>query len=208
MDKQGIRNQIKGLLARNDTTNSIIDGFIDQSIARIQRSLRVPPMEKSDITTVTEENAGAIILPNDFMRLKHLFTLNLPRNYSIQYVDPSTFMQTQDAPGNTPKIYTRIQGSLLIKPTPPVGTQLQLVYYGEIPDLIDDADTNFITELAPDLLIYTALSFASDYYIDDRKDQFEAVAQRAYEELKAQGDETELMQEGLVISTSFNAPEY
>lgn len=208
MNKQGIRNQITGLLARNDVTNTIIDSFIELALAKIQRTLRVPPMEKSDITTTTEDNAGTIVLPNDFLRLKHLFTVNLPKNYSIEYVDPATFMQTQDAPGNTPKIYTRIQGSLLIKPTPAVGTQLQLVYYGEIPDLPSDTDSNFLTEIAPDLLIYTALSYAADYYIDDRKQQFSDMADSAFMQLMEQSYETEMSQEGLVVSTSFSTPEY
>lgn len=208
MNKLGIRNQIKGLLARNDTTDPIIDNFIEMAVAKIQRTLRVPPMEKSDITVVAEESPGTIILPNDFLRLKHLFTVNLPRNYSIEYVDPATFMQTQDAPGNTPKIYTRIQGSLLLKPTPPVDLQLQLIYYGEIPDLVEDTDTNFLTEIAPDLLIYMALTYAADYYIDDRKDLFAQTADTAFQQLMDQSYETEMSQEGLMVSTSFNTPEY
>lgn len=208
MDKQGIRTSIKNLLARNDTTDAIIDNFIDMAISRIQRTLRVPSMEKSNITTVAEDNAGTIILPNDFLRLKHLFTINLQKNYSIEYVDPARFVQMQDAPGNTPKVYTRIQGSLLLKPTPPVGTQIQLVYYGEVPDLVADTDTNFLSEIAPDLLIYSALVFAADYYIDDRKDQFSAVAESAFQQLQDQSYEIEMSQEGLMVSTSFNAPEY
>ena len=208
MNKLGIRTSVKNLLARNDTTDSIVDGFIDMAVARIQRTLRVPPMEKMMTSTVTDENSNTIILPNDFLRIKHLYTTGLQRNYSIEYKDPSTFIQTPDAPGNTPKIYTRIQGSLLLNPTPPVGMQIAMVYYGEIPDLVADADTNFLTEIAPDLLIYTALSFAADYYIDDRKDQFEQVAESAFQQLMDQAYEVDMNQEGLTVSTSFFAPEY
>lgn len=204
MNKLGIRNQIKGLIARNDTTDSIIDVFIDQAVARIQRTLRVPSMEKMVITTAAADATNTIVLPNDFLKLKHLFISNAP----IEYVDVSTFMKTPDAPGNTPKIYTRIQGSYLVKPTPPVGTKMTMVYYGEIPDLVADTDSNFLSEISPDLLIYTALSFAADYYIDERKDAFEAVAQRAYQELKDMAEDVEISQEGLVVSTSFNAPDY
>lgn len=204
MNKLGIRNSIRSLLARNDTTDEVLDSFIDQAVARIQRTLRVPSMEKAYITVTNGDNPGTIILPSDFLRLKHLFIWNAP----IEYVDVSTFMRTPDAPGNTPKIYTRVQGSLLIKPTPPVNTSITLIYYGEIPDFTGDTDSNFLSELAPDLLIYTALSFASDFYIDDRKDQFEAVAQRAFQELIDQALEVEMIQEGLTVSTSFNAPEF
>lgn len=204
MNKAGIRNQIKALIARNDTTDAVIDTFIDQAVARIQRNLRVPAMEKAYITVTTEDNPGTIILPQDFLRLKHLYISNAP----IEYVDVSTFMRTQDAPGNTPKIYTRIQGSYLLKPTPPVGLTITMIYYGEIPDLVNDTDTNFVTEIAPDLLVYTALTFAADYYIDDRKQQFADMAVLALNELQAQADEVEMAQEGLVVSASFNSPEY
>lgn len=204
MNKLGIRNQIKALIARNDTTDAIIDSFIDQAIARIQRTLRVPPMEKMLVTTTTTTNPEIIVLPNDFLKLKHLYISNAP----IEYVDVGTFLKTQDAPGNTPRIYTRIQGSYLLKPTPPAGLTINMVYYGEIPDLVNDTDTNFISEIAPDLLIYGALSFAADYYIDDRRAAFEEVAQRAYGELEAQTIDLEFSQEGLVVANSFNSPEY
>lgn len=204
MNKLGIRNQIKALIARNDTTDAIIDSFIDQAIARIQRTLRVPPMEKMQITTTTTTDPQIIVLPSDFLKLKHLYISNA----AIEYVDVGTFLKTQDAPGNTPRIYTRIQGSYLLKPTPAPGLTINMVYYGEIPDLVNDTDTNFITEIAPDLLIYAALSFAADYYIDDRKAAFEEVAQRAYGELEAQSTDMEFSQEGLSVNNSFNSPEY
>lgn len=204
MNKLGIRNQIKALIARNDTTDAVIDTFIDQAVARIQRNLRVPAMEKAYITVTTEDNPGTIFLPQDFLRLKHLYISNAP----IEYTDVSTFMRTQDAPGNTPKIYTRVQGSYLLKPTPPVGLSITMIYYGEVPDLVSDTDTNFLTEIAPDLVVYTALTFAADYYIDDRKQQFADMALLALSELQAQADEIEMAQEGLTVSNSFNSPEY
>lgn len=204
MNKLGIRNQIKALIARNDTTDAIIDTFIDQAIARIQRTLRVPPMEKSYITTTPTVDPEILVLPNDYLQLKHLYR----DTSAIEFVDVATFLKTQDAPGNPPKIYTRIQGSFLLKPTPAPGTKLTMIYYGEIPDLVNDTDTNFITEIAPDLLVYGALSFAADYYIDDRGPQFEAVAQRAFQELQDQANNMEFSQEGMVVSSSFNAPEY
>lgn len=204
MNKSGIRNSIRELLARNDVTDAKLDSFIDMSVARIQRRLRVPAMEKAYISVTTQNNPGTLVLPEDFLRLKHLYISNAP----IEYVDVSTFMKTPDAPGNTPKIYTRIQGSLLVKPTPKVGTSITMIYYGEIPDLVSDTDTNFVTEIAPDLLIYTALVFAADYYIDDRKQAFAQMADLAFDELQTQAEEVEMAQEGLVVSNSFNSPEY
>jgi hypothetical protein len=204
MNKLGIRNQIKGLLNRNDLTDTQADIFIDQAVARIQRTLRIPSMEKTVVYTTGTTAQDLLTLPTDFLQLKHLYT----QNGTIRYVDLNEYIMTQDAPGNAPSIYTRIQGSLQIKSSPPVGYKIYMVYYGEIPDLVSDTSTNFVTEIAPDLLVYGALTFAADFFLDDRKDSFEATAVRIYEEIVTQAIEMEFAQEGMAISTSANNPEY
>lgn len=204
MNKLGIRNQIKGLLNRNDLTDTQADIFIDQAVARIQRTLRIPPMEKTQLYTAGSTGANLLSLPNDFLQLKHLYT---PTS-TIRYVDLGDFLRTQDAPGNTPVIYTRIQGGLQIKNTPPAGFVTTMVYYGEIPDLVNDTDENFLTAIAPDLLVYGALTFAADFFLDDRREVFEATAVRIYEELNQQAIDMEFAQEGMAISPSANTPEY
>lgn len=204
MNKLGIRQQISGLLNRNDATDAQLNVFIDQAIARIQRTLRVPPMERVQIYTVETETNGSLSLPNDFLQLKHLYT----STGTINYTDLGNFIKTVDVPGNVPTIYTRVQGSLLVKPSPPEDFQITLVYYGEIPDLVNDTDTNFVTEIAPDLLVYGALTFAADFFIDERREAFEQVAVRIFREIQDQADAMEFAQEGMTISTAFNNPEY
>lgn len=204
MNKATVRSQLAGLLNRNDATTDQLNIFIDQAVARIQRTLRVPPMERVQTYTVTEESPEMLSLPNDFLQLKHLYI----SNNAIEYVDLGTFLKTQDAPGNTPRLYTRVQGSFLLKPTPPKDLVITMVYYGEIPDLVNDSDSNFITEIAPDLLVYGALTFAADFFIDDRKDSFEQIAVRIFNEVQDQANAMEFAQEGMTVNTAYNAPEY
>ena len=83
-----------------------------------------------------------------------------------------------------------------------------MVYYGEIPDLVNDTDSNFVTEIAPDLLVYGALTFAADFFIDDRKDSFEQIAVRIFNEVQDQANQMEFAQEGMTVNTAYNAPEY
>ena len=47
MNLGNLRSHFIALLNRSDITNSLADTFIDQSIARIQRQLRIPSMEKT-----------------------------------------------------------------------------------------------------------------------------------------------------------------
>lgn len=204
MNKAAIREQIKGLLNRNDATDAQINIFIDQAVARIQRTLRVPSMEKVEIYTTNEDVPNTLSLPNDFLQLKHLYR----SDGTIEYVDLGRFLKTQDAPGNKPLFYTRVQGSYLVKPTPPIGYEITMVYYGEIPDLVNDNDTNFVTEIAPDLLVYGALTFAADYFVDDRKDAFEQIAVRVFNEVQDQANTMEFAQDGMAINTAYNTPEY
>lgn len=204
MNKAAIREQIKALLNRNDATDAQVDTFIDQAVARIQRTLRVPSMEKVEIYTTTDETQNTLSLPNDYLQLKHLYR----DGGTIDYVDLGRFLKTQDAPGNTPLIYTRIQGSFQIKPTPKTGYEITMIYYGEIPDLVNDADTNFVTSIAPDLLVYGALTFAADFFVDDRKPAFEEIAVRIFNEVQEQANSMEFAQEGMTVSTAYNAPEY
>lgn len=204
MNKLGIRQQLSGLLNRNDATEAQLNVFIDQAVARIQRTLRVPSMEKVQIYTIGSEAPEMLTLPNDFLQLKHLYT----STGTIDYTDLGTFIKTADAPGNTPQIYTRVQASLLVKPTPPQASTITMIYYGEIPDLVEDTDTNFVTEIASDLLVYGALTFAADFFIDDRKDSFEQIAVRIFNEVQDQAYAMEFAQEGMAISNSFNSPEY
>lgn len=204
MNKKGIRDQVKALLNRNDITDPIADTFIDQAVARIQRTLRIPPMEKMIVYTAQTVEPDLLVLPNDFLELKHIYI----DDKTLQFKDLNSFLRYPDYGGSKPMFYTRIQGGLKVKPAPAVGSTITMVYYGEIPDLVNDTDENFLTAIAPDLLVYGALTFASDYYIDDRKEQFENVATRIFDELVTQAAEMEMNQEGLAIAPTYNYPEY
>jgi hypothetical protein len=66
-----LQAQFEGLLKRRDMTPTQSTTFLQQAIARIQRVLRIPPMEKSvavvyDGTILTD---GEIPIPNDYLRL-------------------------------------------------------------------------------------------------------------------------------------------
>lgn len=203
MNKQGIRTQLLGLLNRNDCPNETADIFIEQALARIQRTLRVPSMERGNLITVNEENPDIIVIPEDFLNIKYLYT----GSTLLEYVDIQRFLQYPTSV-DTPRIYTRIQGEFKIKPSPPAGTEITMIYYGEVPDLTSDTSENFLTVVAADLLVYGALSYAADYFVDERKPAFEQEYNRIYQELVEQALLTEMDQSGMAIATTAFAIEY
>ena len=50
----------------------------------------------------------------------------------------------------------------------PSSGNLFLNYYAEQDPLTSDTDTNMLTNIASDLLTYTALAYAADYFLDER----------------------------------------
>jgi hypothetical protein len=155
-------------------------------------------MEKVQTYTVNDVAPDALILPNDFLNIKHLYC----EDVLLEYVDLNRFLRTVGGT-DTPTMYTRIQGNLKIKPVPQEGTELYMVYYGEIPDLTTDTSTNFLTEIAPELLVYGALTYASDYFIDERKPLFEETFGRVFAELQEQSYLTEMEQSGMRMASPY-----
>lgn len=190
MNKAQIRTQFKALLNRNDCTNALADTFIDQTIGRIQRTLRVPSMEKAMTITFTEELPDSFVLPNDFLGVKELYFIQDPYSKSLERLELGRFLEVNALSGTVPAYYTRVQNTIKVKPCKE-GVVLYMIYYGEIPDLVNDTDENFVTQIAPDLLLYGALSFACDYFVDDRKEPFEKRFNDIYAEIIEQNYQLE-----------------
>lgn len=205
MNKAGIRTQLLGLLNRNDCTDAQANIFIEQALARIQRTLRVPAMEAEESITTNDTNGDTIILPNDFLNIKYLYSTTAEGTVMMEYRDVATFMAIPSATGQ-PRFYTRIRGELKMKPYPQVGTNVQMIYYNEIPDLVNDTDSNFLTVIAPDLLVYGALTFAADYFVDDRKPIFEERFGAIYNEVEEQSRLVEMDQTTLAIAPAYYYP--
>ena len=57
--------------------------------------------------------------------------------------------------------------------------------------MTDDTSTNVITNIASDLLTYTALSYASDYFLDERGPLFDTKSGQFLLELQDQANSAE-----------------
>jgi hypothetical protein len=151
-------------------------------------------MEKIELYTITDVTPDTLVLPNDFLNVKHLYA----DTTMLEFVDLGKFLGTPTTVG-IPTIYSRIQGALKIKPTPSAGSVVTLVYYGEIPDLVNDSDETWLSSIASDLLIYGALTYAADYFVDDRKPAFEERFGQVYAELEEQARIGEMDQSAIRV---------
>ena len=168
MNYGDLRTHFKALLNRSDITDALANTFIDQGIARIQRTLRIPSMEKQHTYTISAQTSK-VTIPNDFLEAIDL----IYDNHTLSRV-PMKEMQDYKKAGQTgsPHYFTREVGTFLLYPEPTSGS-LILNYYAQYTTLSSDSDTNVLTDIASDLIAYAALVYASDYYLDDRRPVFE-----------------------------------
>lgn len=170
MNKGEIRSHFIALLNRNDCSNTLADTFIDNALTRIKRTLRIPSMEAQDQYDVTSASGvSSLFLPSNLLQIIDLYydgtTLTrLPLGELLG-------LQKTGEVGS-PIYFAREQGSIKLHPKPTTGT-VYLNYYAEPAELTSDTDSNTLTSIASDLVIYTALSYASDYFLDERSALFE-----------------------------------
>jgi len=187
MNKGEIRTHFKALLNRSDCTDALADTFVDQSIARIQRTLRVPSMEKQQ-SYIIEDKAAFLFLPSDFLEIIDLYydktsLTRVPLHQIMEYRDAGEF--------GTPKFFAREGGSLIIYPYPTSGS-VKLNYYAQFADMTADSDENNLAASSSDMIIYAALSFAADYYLDERGPLFEQRYVQFFTEVQEQANDAEM----------------
>lgn len=187
MNKGALRVHFKDLLNRSDITDTLADTFVDQSISRIQRTLRVPSMEKQMSYTIVDKTAF-LFLPNDFLEIIDFYY----DSTSLTRLPLRDIMQLRDGgESGTPKFFAREGGSLVIYPYPSSGS-VKLNYYGEFAEMTADTDENNLAASSSDMIIYGALSFASDYYLDERGPLFEQRFMQLLTEVQEQANDAEM----------------
>lgn len=166
-----VKSQFMGILNRRDITPSLVDTFMQFAIQRIHTELRVPAMEK--VVELTTDGSSRLNVPGDFLEVISVHT-NDDQNgrNKLTRTDLGTILNYSNISGQ-PKFYHREGGYIYIGPYPPEGTSIFVNYFSDSTSLVADDDLNWLTEVSPVLLIYGALSFAADYFLDDRKILFE-----------------------------------
>lgn len=177
----------------SDPSSALVKSWFDLSIQRIQREVRAPHME--DVYTVdTTDEVSSLTVPDNWLDTKAFVWDNgTDDSGEIDEVDIGTFYRRKRAlDGGTPIIYTREAQSFLVAGAIPAGTTAKLIYWSEETPLVNDADETVLSAIAPDLIIYGALTYAADYFTDDRKDGWEQKWQFFREQIQSQATEGEM----------------
>jgi hypothetical protein len=163
-----LKAQFVAVLNRTDLSTTLTELFINQAMVRCQRDLRTPAQENQGSTTI-EEGFSSVTVPVDYVSMIAVMC----DNKYVTYLPLSRFLELEETGTGTPMYWCRLGTTFQFRPVPAVGKVVDIYYYGEFtPFTEDDAETT-ISVVAPDLLIYGALSYAGDYFIDERTASFE-----------------------------------
>ena len=199
-----VKNQFLGLLNRRDITSSLTDTFMQFGIQRIQREIRIPAME--NLLAVATDGTASFQVPGDLLEIISLHTNDATMHNKLVRADLQTILDYAQIAGS-PKYYYREGTTISIGPYPPANSLVYIHYYKNADTLSADTDTNWVTEVVPTLLIYAALSYSADYYLDDRKGMFEQSYMQIADQIQQMALQDEL-QNASISSAYDSSPNY
>jgi hypothetical protein len=195
-----LQTQFTAFLNRRDLTSTLRDSFISMGIGRIQRELRAPLMETTVTYTVDTEDYSTLPIPDDYLALVSISIVDYQSK--LQRVDLLT-AESMALNQGTPKVFARQGTSWVLGPRPTIDTEIRVDYFAEFEELVDSDDENTLTISAPDLIIYAALVFAANYYLDRRLEAFEASYQMILSTIQGQANFDELSNAIMYPCTSY-----
>lgn len=187
MNKGELRTHFKNLLNRSDCSDALADTFISQSITRMERNLRIPAMEKTHTYTISAATTE-LTIPVDFLEIIGLHH----GNTNLSRLSLAKFIETEEGNENgTPRFFCRQVDKFSIYPYPTSGTVV-LTYYASFPALATDSDSHGLTTIASDMIVYGALVYAADYFLDERGQLFEGKFQQGVSEIQSYAHDDEI----------------
>lgn len=198
MNLSQLKAQFLALMNRSDLNGNpaLATTFISQAIMRLQRELRVPFMEKIVRYTIPSsfDATLGLAIPSDLL---DLIDLNVDSDNDGMLDYPLQRVQLKEAMSRAqmldiPRVFARRGGYWVIGPQPAVGSVIEIVYYAEFAPLVNPTDTNTVSSIAWDAVVYGALAAAADFYNDDRSQVFESRYGQITQNLQAMADSDEL----------------
>jgi hypothetical protein len=192
-----IRTKFLARLNRRDCTTALADGFLDDAIQRVQRLLRVPAGEKGISVALDNDSYftdGGLAIPSDFLRIKDIIYTNSAGFHTtlirrpLDEVNALVDFGTQ----GTTWAYARENALWVFGPSPLSGETIRVDYYSEFAGITSDSDETILLAIASDLILYGALSYAADHWMDKRREAFEGRFTQILADLQAQADDDEL----------------
>ncbi len=198
-----VQTSITSILNRRDLTPSQLVTFLNFGAQRIGRTIRCPAQEITVSHTFdgTETYPGRLLVPGDMLEIIDIFLNDSANQRKLVKKDRQTVLVAAQTVG-APSYYFREGATFILGPTPPVAQLVFMSYYQDAVGLVNPADVNWLTDAAPDLWVYAALTYASDFFMDERADTWEQTYQQIAGDIMNMSNDDEL--QNASISQTYN----
>lgn len=165
-----------------------VENFIAMGQRRIHRTCDLNAMET--VFPVFAQSTETKAVPSDFLRVK---TLTFRRaNSNVEIAGTAYKKVVQAGRSGTPRYYSVVGTNFHFGPIPDSEVQVDLVYYAALDVLSPTVSTNWISENAPELLLFASLLEAALWLKDDKRAQ---IWTTSYEQIKKELLESEARQD-------------
>jgi hypothetical protein len=166
-----LKDAIADWLDRSDLTARIPD-FITLAEARINREIRIRPMEVRSTMTTTAGNQY-FNLPGGYIQMRNI-QLNTNPTTPLEYITPEMLDRLYgSSTTGKPRAYTLIGDEIQLAPIPDSAYTLEMAFYEKFTALGDGTSgtvtNNWLTANAPDILLYGALMEAEPFIKNDER---------------------------------------
>lgn len=186
MNYSDIKTNFLGLLNRSDPTTAQVATWIALGIDRAQRLLVTPASEKV-VTYGVASGFTTLAVPGDYLKMIALSV----NGRELTRVEPTVARMLAKVVGCA-RVYARDGAQIVIGELPQPGDTIQINYQSNFSDLVADADANWLTDIAPDVILSGAMVFACRHFNDSRLQDYEAQFQQAISDLNIQAANDEL----------------
>jgi hypothetical protein len=161
-----LKSSIADTLNRDDLT-TVIPSFISLAEAALNRDLRHWRNENRAIAPV---NSRYTALPSDFVEpIRMELSGDKTKVSLMSHYEMQTLRQSTSDRSGKPRNYNITQGEVELYPTPDSTYNLEMYYYGKIPNLSGAAPANQVLTNFPDVYLYGSLLHSAPYLGDDQR---------------------------------------
>jgi len=180
MDRLELFEAVQAMCHRNDLRD-FFDTALKMGESIINQRVRATEMVVfgSIDTSVPETYPGAWLLPADFLEMRDVV---IPFNGGRQRLRSAGRDEISDWSYSTgrPQIYSIYDGVIEFRPVP--SAVIDVIYFGRLPALVEDDDTNLVLTSFPELYIWAVLV---GVYAWTQNDQQHAAAMAKFNEATA-----------------------
>jgi len=160
--------QIKDAVAaysHRDNLESLMPTFLDLAEQRIYAGASegdVPPLRLSSMMTVV--NPASSTLPANFLEMKRVSVVMSPTYKKPLDFKPLENMGEQELASGSPSFFSLRGNSLVFSPS--FSQDVEITYYAKFPALVNDTDSNWLTNYASSVYISAMLVEVGYYTVD------------------------------------------